>query len=293
MYSTVADINAYRRCGLILHEVFGRALAVEGEPHQVIVEAEDRREAIGPFDLVYVCAGCLGTTELVMRSLGLHDGPKIIDNSVYTFPLVYTGRAQWSENRGHLGLANLLVNAIPLNSMAHSAQIQIYPVFDHLWRYYTPHQLWPMMRSLARSVRRRALIARVFLHGEYSQSYAIQVEGCKPATISLAHAGMPLSRIPNLWRELRHTFWDAGFLSPITPLQQCTSSHYAASLPIGCGPVARDASIKPGVYLCDSSVFPTAPAASPTFTIMANARRIAHLSLAAPVRAGPLYKSGQ
>jgi choline dehydrogenase-like flavoprotein len=42
-----------------------------------------------------------------------------------------------------------------------------------------------------------------------------------------------------------------------------------------------DASIKPGVYLCDSSVFPNSPAASPTFTIMANARRITHLSLTA------------
>jgi choline dehydrogenase-like flavoprotein len=31
----------------------------------------------------------------------------------------------------------------------------------------------------------------------------------------------------------------------------------------------------PGVHLCDSSCFPDAPAVSPTFTIMANAARIA------------------
>jgi hypothetical protein len=152
MYSTVADISAYRRSGLISRAVIGRALAVEGKPHHVIVEVKGgRREAVGPFDLIYVCAGCLGTTEFVMRSLGLHDGPRIIDNSVYTFPLIYTGRMQWRscKNSGHLGLANLLVNAIPLNSTDHSAQIQIYPVLDHFWRYFTPHTLWPIMRHVA------------------------------------------------------------------------------------------------------------------------------------------------
>ena len=248
MYSTGADMSAYQRSGLISRAVYGRALAVEGTPHQVIVEAAgSRREAVGPFDLVYVCAGCFGTTEFVMRSLGLRDGPKIIDNSVYTFPLLYTGRTprKTCENKGQVGLANLLVNAIPLKSTARSAHIQIYPVFDHLWRYFAPPLLWPVMGYLASALRSRLIIARVYLHGEYSQRYAVHVDGQKPATITLAHAGTPLPRIPDLWQEICHTFRGAGFLLFTRPIRQSTSSHYAASLPLGCGPVAMDASIKP------------------------------------------------
>jgi hypothetical protein len=282
MHSTILDMNACRRDGLIARTVIGRALAIEGEPHHIVVETVgDRREAIGPFDLIYVCAGCLGTTELAMRSLGLRDGPQVVDNSVYTFPLLYTGRAvsRPSEQHRYLALTNLLVNAIPQDHAMHPAQIQIYLFFDHLWRYSIPSPLWPIMAPFARALRCRMLIARLFLHGEYSQRYSVQVEGHRPAKIALAHAGTPLDRIPDLWGEIRQAFNRAGFLVPFKPMRQRTSSHYAASLPLGCGPVEPDASIKPGVYLCDSSVFPTAPATSPTFTIMANARRIAHSSL--------------
>jgi len=282
MYSTVIDIEAWRRSGLISRLVFGRALAVDGQPHHVITEmANGRREAVGPFDRVYVCAGCIDTTEFAMRTIGQREGPRIVDNSLYTFPVVYAGPALSPsyDQRRYLGLTNALVSAVPLTSTGHAAQLQIYPVFDHLWRYFTPSALWPAMEPLGRALRRRVLIARVYLHGEYSQAYAIRVEGHRPAKLSLAHSGTPLRRIPHLWSEIRRSLGGSGFFVPFRPTLQRTGSHYAASLPLGAGPVAIDASITRGIYLCDSSIFPTAPAASPTFTIMANARRIAHLSL--------------
>jgi len=282
MHSTVTDIDAWRRSGFISRAVFGRALAIEGQPHRVMLEtAEGRREIVGPFDRIYVCAGCIGTTELAMRSLGLRDGPRIIDNSAYTFPLIHAGPALSRSHDQHryLGLTNLLVNAIPLTSAGRSAQMQIYLMFDHLWRYFVPYALWPVMAPLSRALRCRVLLVRIFLHGEYSQTYNVHVDGHQPARLSLAHAGTPLARIPDLWPEVRRSFGGGFFFLPSKPTRQWTSSHYSASLPLGTGPVAMDASIKPGVYLCDSTVFPTAPAASPTFTIMANARRIADLSL--------------
>jgi ferredoxin len=282
MYSAIFDLTAWRRSGLIARVVFARALAVEGDrPHVIVQTTGNDREAIGPFDRVYVCAGCFGTTELAMRSLELRDGPQIVDNSVYTFPLLYVGRpvSRANEERRYLGLANLFVNAIPRSETSRSAQIQIYPFFDHLWRYFVPFALWPLLESFARALRCRMHIGRLFLHGELSQRYAVHVTGDHKAKISLAHEGTPLGSIPDLWSDVRQAFQSAGFLIPLSPIRQQTSSHYAASLPLGCGPVGFTAEIKPGVYLCDSSVFPTAPAASPTFTIMANARRIAHLSL--------------
>lgn len=283
MYSTVKDLEIWRRSGLISRVVSGRALAVNGQPPQIAVEAPDgHRDVLGPFDRIYVCAGCIGTTEFAMRSLGWRSGPRIVDNSVYTFPIAYKRSPPSRACDGrYVALTNLLVNAVPLDAESFPAQIQVYPVFDHLWRYFVPSALWAAAELLGHSLRRRMLLGRIFLHQRYSQIYAIEVDGDKHPRLSLAESGTPLSRIPDLWPDLCSNFGRKGFFVPFRPTRQLTSSHYAASMPLGKGPIGVDGSIAryKGVYLCDSSVFPTAPAASPTFTIMANARRIADLSL--------------
>lgn len=279
MHSTVAIMEAWRRSGLIARVVSGRALAIDRQTRSVTTETDDGRlETVGPFDRIYVCAGCLGTTEITMRTLQVRDGLRIVDNSVYTFLIIYRGSplARLDDQQRYFGLTNLLINAIPLTSDKRHAQLQIYLIFDHLWRYFVPFALWPLIAPLGRAVRRRVLLARIFLHCDHSQTYAVRVEGNRPATLSLAHPGTPLLRVPGLWSDIRRCFDGGLFVLPFRPMRQTTSS---PSLSIEEGPVAMDASIGPGIYLCDSSVFPTAPASSPTFTIMANARRIADLSL--------------
>jgi ferredoxin len=283
MHSTVPIMETWRRSGLIARAVPGRVLAVERQTRTVTIEmANGRRESMGPFDRIYICAGCIGTTEIAMRTLGLRDGPRIVDNGVYTFPLIYTGpplSASYDQRR-YLALTNLLINAIPLTSAGRPAQLQVYLFFDHLWRFFTPFALWPVMAKLSCTLRRRVLLVRIYLHGDHSQRYAIRIDGERPARLSLAHTGTPIQQIPDLWPLIRRNIGGDGFIiPPLRPTPQKTSSHYAASLPLGREPVAMDASIAPGVYICDSSVFPSAPAASPTFTIMANARRIAYFSV--------------
>ena len=283
MHSSVSDMDAWKRSGLISRALSGRVLAIDRQTRSIMTEAAGGlRESVGRFDRVYVCAGCIGTTEIAMRTLGQSAGPRIVDNSAYTFSLVYAGPAlnRSEDQNRYLALTNLLIHAFPLTPAGRAAQLQIYPLFDHLWRYYAPSALWPLMAPLGRALRRRVLLARIYLHGEHSQTYAVHIDGDGPAKLSLAHAGTPLLQIPDLWPELRRSVSGGGFHTPsVKPMRQRTSSHYAASLPLGVGPVAMDASISPGVYLCDSTVFPTAPATSPTFTIMANARRIADMSV--------------
>ena len=64
-----------------------------------------------------------------------------------------------------------------------------------------------------------------------------------------------------------------------------TSSHYAATLPMGQGTVDETGAVADGVYLCDSAAFPRSPAYSPTMTIMAFARWVARHAVAR--RMGP------
>jgi ferredoxin len=283
MYSTVRDLDLWRRAGLISRVISGRVLCVDRETVSVIIETSGgSREMLGSFDRIYICAGCVGTTEIVMRTLDMRDGLRIVDNSVYTFPIVYTGPGVFHgyDQQCYFGLSNLLISALSLTPGRRNAQLQIYVIFDHLWRYYTPSVLWSPLAALGRALRRRVLLARLYLHGDHSQHYSIRVDGNQPARLSLAHAGTPLLEVPDLWLETRRVLSGDDFMvPPIKPVRQKTSAHYAASLPLGIGPVAINGSISSGIFLCDSSTFPTAPATSPTFTIMANARRIADISV--------------
>ena len=82
--------------------------------------------------------------------------------------------------------------------------------------------------------------------------------------------------------SLRRAANHGGFyIPPVAPIGHGTSSHYAGTLPYGDGPlpVSSTGRIAPGVYLADASAFPTLPAISPTYTIMANACRTACESL--------------
>ena len=66
-------------------------------------------------------------------------------------------------------------------------------------------------------------------------------------------------------------FWAVG----VPPVVSKTSSHLAGTVPYG-GSVfglKRSGELLPGIFVCDGACFPTGPAASPTFTIMANAGR--------------------
>lgn len=76
----------------------------------------------------------------------------------------------------------------------------------------------------------------------------------------------------------------AGFvLPPVKPISHGTGSHYGSTFAYGVPPlnIPESGEASSGVYVCDSTVFPSLPAISPTFTIMANAHRTAVGSLGA------------
>jgi choline dehydrogenase-like flavoprotein len=79
-------------------------------------------------------------------------------------------------------------------------------------------------------------------------------------------------------RSLRAAINHRGFyVPPVPPIRQKTNSHYVGTLPYA-GPLVEvlpSSEAMPGVYICDSACFPASPAVNPTFTIMANALRIA------------------
>ena len=282
VWSAAVDVERHDRAGRISRTIVGRALAVQPEPLALSVEGLNGVENVGPFDRIFLCAGCIGTTEIVMRSLGWQSGPIMSDNAAHTFPILYLGAALCrADGDRHFGLTNLLAYCVPERIDGRTAMIQAYPNVDYLWRYYVSPHIWRAFEPLGRASRRRLIWGRIFLHGDHSQQYAFALSNNdRDLALSLARPSQSLRSVPGLWQSIRASTNRKGFFVPdVPPVRHATSSHYSASLPMGTPPVKLTGEFLPGAYVCDSAAFPNAPAPSLTLTIMANACRIAHRSL--------------
>ncbi len=235
-----------------------------------------------PFDRIFVAAGCIGSTEIAMRSLGIPSGPVMQDNAVFSFPIFYMGKGASSDTDDYFSLCNLALGGIPADRNEGYAQFSVYPFFDHLWRYYAPRSLWRLGQEFGKQARWRVLLGRVFLAGSANRKFSFAIEDdefiVRPGTL-----GESDHLIDGVMAALRASLkGSAFFVPPLRPPSHATSSHYACSFPYGKGPhaeVATSGRIAPGVYLADASTFPSLPSISPTFSIMANAARTAHASL--------------
>jgi hypothetical protein len=258
-------------------EVMEKARFVEGmvtavDPEKRTVHAGGESEA---FDKVFLCAGCPGTTEIVMRSAGLTETAAMEDNAVYVFPILYLGGVDKKADP-YLSLTNLIIGCLPDAPDRKFAQVQVYPNFDYLWRYNIPPIFWPMVRPLMGISRGRVFWGRLYVHGEMSQAYKVLTRD-DGVSFELAREASG-EHVPELMESIRGAVNRERFWIPVKkPMLQKANSHYAATLPYGGSHIAVSpgGEVFPGVYLCDSAPFPELPAVSLTFTIMANACRTA------------------
>jgi ferredoxin len=230
------------------------------------------------FDKVFLAAGCVSTTEILMRSLNLESGPVLQDNAIYQYPIINLTRHADKEKDKYFGLTNLLVIAEPKRPDLPLLQVQLYPNADFLWRTIVPPWLWKVTRHPVRWSRDRILWARVYMDGADSYRFSVCLKGdglifeeeCKPDEEKLAA----------FWESQNEVLKGSMFLTPpIKPVLAHTSAHLAGTFPYDgeVVDIARDSGVMPlpHVYIADSTCFPKSPVTSPTLTIMANARRSA------------------
>jgi hypothetical protein len=279
MFNAADPIEECIRAGFVRRTVDSRVLAVRPQNGSIICENAD--VSAQPFDAIFVCAGTFGSAEIALRSIDGLSRIEITDSAVWTFPAF----ARTPVN-GHIeqsiGLTSAVATLTPKRAdVGPKAQIQVYPLFDHIWRQFTPQLFWPAASAGFRRLARRMLIARLFADGTASQRYAVSLSTGGDLRIALAAAQPRLKDHPALVAAVRHVFSQAGFWIPSRALvAQTTSSHYIGGLPLG-KTIGPNGALTPTIYFCDALTFPRAPATSPTFTVMANAHRVASLWLAA------------
>ena len=232
------------------------------------------------YQKIFLCSGCIGTTEIVMRSLGINQVSNLVDNAIYQFPIVNLNLLASDKNkRDYIALSNIILECMPKNPSQKSIQIQIYPNFDYLWRNIVPEFLWSFLKYPVGLTRDHLLWARAYTHSDYGYAYELKINNKDELEFIMVRKPNrnSIKQAINSLRSVVHLSNGLYYIPHIRPVLSKTSSHYAGTLPQGNNLVEVDrfGQVMPNVYICDSSCFPVSPATSPTFTIGANAHRVA------------------
>lgn len=280
VFNSARTDDAARPSGPIVNvfEKVLRARAVTGG-----YELETATARHGPFERVFCAAGCVGTAELVSRSFGSRRTIELVDNELYVFPLVYLGSGL-PPQRDYLAISNALIGVLPDNDTANYAEAHVAPIPDLLTRFYLPARLDRMAVALARGLRGRFLLVKLYLHSDTAPRLAVTVTD-SDLEIDVVRDGAGDRVLPAVLARLRRALAGTGFWIPrgFPPLRSRTSSHYAGGLdPASGSPAdAGTGEVAPGFHVLDSSLLPFSPAQPMTFTTMANARRIVRTVLGA------------
>lgn len=245
--------------------------------------AEDGREIAG--DRVFLAAGVLETARIALRSLPLPH-LDLADSQHGFLPLIQPARLARRPD------------ALPLHTLpqmfAEIEDPEISPNLVHAqfygWNEYYARDLLAnygriaAARPLLRSLALRLVVAQIFLHSRHSARarLTLAADGRLKARVTASAESRPV--LSAAARRLGRAMRGAG-LHPLTfalrPGAPGSSFHAGATLAMASSPRAdqtdrlgRPAGLE-RIHVVDASVLPAIPATTITFSVMANAHRIA------------------
>ena len=240
---------------------------------------------------VFLGAGVLNTTTILLRSLGMYDTPmQIRDSQYFLLPLLrLRGTSDVVREPLHT-LAQLFVEVFDSSLSPYSIHLQTY-TYNDLFRNPVLAALGPFKRIFPlEALLGRLLLFQGYLHSSHSASIT--------ATLARNQNGdaLMLQAVPNpeakrrvhkLALKLTKLTAQTGVL-PLIPMIQMGKPgrgfHSGGSFPMSTQPQTGEADIlgRPHglrrVHAIDSTVLPTIPATTITYTVMANAYRIGSMA---------------
>lgn len=237
---------------------------------------------------LFVATGVLPTAQLVLSSLGRPDDEVMLRDSQHLFlPMLHTWRtardpvteARHALTQVFVEMSDPAVSPFPIH-----AQLYTYnPVYaaDMKARY---GRRLPILNPMFDVLGRRLIVAQMFLHSDHSHAIGLKLtpQG-KLASRIVVNRG--LEAVARRARgKLGGAMRRAG-LAPLTPASRLgapgSSFHVGASFPMSSTPsglqtdtLGRLAGLR-RIHLVDASVLSAVPATTITYSVMANAHRIA------------------
>jgi choline dehydrogenase-like flavoprotein len=248
------------------------------------------RDQVFRCDRLFVGCGVLPTTLLAARSLGLSGRWLSIKDSAHFFlPMLHGWSAGDPAAEPHHTLVQLFWELLDPEVDAHLVHTQLYTYNDT----YAPDMrkrfgpLAGVAKPLIELLSRRLIVAQTFLHSDSSPSIGMRIDG-PFGRERFEFRAQPNERTMPVLRKVTERLAKAARLAgmlTLTPLARLnplgSSFHCGGSFPMREKPKEGETDVlgRPTgfrrVHLIDASVFPSIPASTITFSVMANAHRIA------------------
>jgi choline dehydrogenase-like flavoprotein len=240
---------------------------------------------------VYLAAGLIPTTRILLQSQAAYDQPvRVRDSQYFLFPLLLGRRAAGVQAEALHTLSQLFLEIRNPAVNRHTVHLQVYSYNDLIGQALRQKfGRWARpLDFLARRLEERMLIVQGYLHSDDSARIMMALKqgvpgGPAPLQIRAEVNPETRSALKRVVREvLRHTR-RLGAL-PLPPMLQVAdpgrSYHNGGSFPMRKQPVGFESDClgRPygwqKVHAVDATVFPSIPATTITFSVMANAHRI-------------------
>jgi choline dehydrogenase-like flavoprotein len=296
IYTTAPRIRALAESGRITYWKGRIAVDVAEQSDGVTLTlvstaGGDRREE--RFDAVFVGAGVINSTRLMLASRGLFDRTiELGESQKFVLPMLRLADAPGSLDEPFNTLAAAFYETKLPEISGHWIHLQMTPISDLVLRQLRlqPGQSWHPLRALLGPALRRAMFCWVALHSDHSSRVVLTVR--KGAGGGLPLLELDVKVLPEARRIAKRIArgllrqglaFRSLMLAPVLRFSNPGSgTHCGGSLPMRREPrdlLDSDVYGRPfgwkRVFVVDASIFPSLPATTTAFTMMANATRIA------------------
>jgi ferredoxin len=300
IYSAAHTFDALRRAGRVTF--YGGLLAVKMTEENNRAAVVTREVATGRMrrfeaDRAYVACGAIGTTRLVVNSLGLFDADlPMLESRQFALPLLSLHATEDPRTERDFTLNQFNMIVAPDGDPVNISTLHFY-TFNPAFINGLPPVLrarsaeWPQVQLL-----RRLTVALGYLPSWNSSRLRIHVgprsDQLKLPSFRISSEPPPSGQSQMLRAVLLRLVQSSRMLDlyPVIPMMQLSaggkSYHWGGSFPHTTDRLAIFSSDRLGrvgswerIHLVDASVFPTVPAMTFGLTVMANAHRIASESL--------------
>jgi choline dehydrogenase-like flavoprotein len=274
--------------GLIVREVSEHAGRVD--VHALSVDGKERVRLEA--SRVFLACGPISTTQIVLESLRAYDQVvRLKDSQYFLFPLLrYRNTPRVAHEQLHT-LAQAFIEVLDRHLSDKTIHLQVYTYNDlyrtalgRLGRVRRGPIHWVLSALLG-----RLLIVQGYLHSDLSSTIAVHLaKGPRGSTLRLDAQPSPVSLdvIARLLAKLsaNRRYFRAAPLRPLLRVARPGRGfHSGGTFPMRQNPSALDSDLlgRPAglqrVHIVDSACFPSIPATTITFSVMANAHRIASI----------------
>lgn len=295
IYNSADTIGRLPRLGQFSYQPDVVVSAVRETAGEVIVSGHNRatRE---PFEFraqrVFLAAGVLATTGILLRSLSAHDRPvRMKDSQYFLLPLALWRHVPRVRQERLHALSQVFLELADAELSPHTIHLQLYS-FNPLIGMAIRKSLGPLAGPLdcfARELENRLLLLQGFLHSAHSSEIAVTLRrdaerGRDQLRLDPVINPAAEKLVRGIVRKLWRNSFELGAL-PLPPLLQIAepgrSFHAGGTFPMRAQPGAFETDLlgRPAgwrrIHAVDATVFPSIPATTITLTVMANAHRIA------------------